>query len=116
MDGDALISLVVLGPLVTLVFLGRTRAYWVPGLAVLVLGAVVLLTIPEPPPDGEGSAYDALMGAIELYVGIGLVVHGAVCLLIGRVARGAALERARKRLAPEPPPPPELPQAIVVKR
>lgn len=95
-------------PPVLLALLRRTPLYWLPGAALIGLGFAAFGSMPDTSHDEHG--LNALAAGVMWIAGMGCSVYGLACLWIGhrlhRPAGNAAADR--------PPPPVELPPAIVV--
>lgn len=108
MEGAILLA-ATLGPALLLMALGKTRAWWLPGVALLVTMFVCFSGI--EPSESHGSPVDAIGAignAVMAFAGVGCGLYGAVALLIG----GSMRKRHRAKLAAETEPLPHpLPQA-----
>lgn len=110
MEGAILLA-ATLGPALLLMALGKTRAWWLPGVALLVTMFFCFSGIEHSeshgsPVDAIGAIGNAIMAGAGIWCGL----YGAVALLIG----GGMRKRHQRKLAAEAesePPAPTLPEA-----
>lgn len=86
-----IVVLVVPGLLVTC--FSYTRLFWLPGTALLSLGAITLATMPR--------GIEMFVARVHEIVGLGLVGYGAVLLVLARWLHARAQTEAEMTLEPQ---------------